>query len=115
MRAYGVPSVRGAVPQPAGVAGALQACAYGKTMTSHDVRRMKLCSVCSSIGVYKPKDPVIDVALVVAVPDGPYAHPRCCGLETLMALSDCEIEYIRLCDVSQRTMAALMRRRRVGV
>lgn len=82
-------------------------------MTSHDVRRIKICSVCGGAGIHNPKDPTIDVELMVAVPDG-YAHPRCCDVEGLLRLDDGELDRIRLCDVSQRTMRAIMDRKRIA-
>lgn len=86
-------------------------------MTCHEVRKMHLCSVCGNVGIHAPKDSTTELEIVIAV-SGVYAHPRCYqrkyGLKGLLSVEDGELENIRLCDVSLRTMVALVRRGKNG-
>lgn len=91
-------------------------------MTSHDVRSLKLCCLCQGFGIHRPKDPTVDVPLVVclhsegvASQHRRFAHPRCylrqMGIAKLLTLAGGEIDSIRLCDVSRTTMQAILKRR----
>lgn len=77
--------------------------------TSHDVRRLHLCSVCGKIGAYGSELATkIDAQLVVRVGQRKYAHPRCLRIEHLVLLSRKELDEVRLGDVSPRTMETLL-------
>jgi D-mannonate dehydratase len=90
-------------------------------MKSHDVRQMHECIVCGGIGFYKLPDCAENFLVVVIKPQADgwrvYAHPRCFvtrhGIEKLLALPDEELNSIRLCDVSLRTMRSIMNRKKV--
>lgn len=82
-------------------------------ITSHDVRRMRVCYLCKKLGIYKPKNADVKMALVIQVSNRLrlYAHPRCfekLGRPKLLALPLKELAHIRLCDVSMRTMQAIL-------
>jgi hypothetical protein len=88
------------------------------TITAHDVRRIKICSQCGEIGIYKPKKAEVELPLVIctnslrapgAVAD--YQHPMCYAPNShtpLMLLPKEERDTIRLCDVSKRAMQAIL-------
>lgn len=88
-------------------------------MTSHDVRKMHVCSQCGKVGIYKPSQPDIEVPLLICTNSlrapgrvADYQHPRCyekkMGRAKLLAVSLRELAEIRMCDVSVRTMVAIL-------
>ncbi len=78
-------------------------------LTSHDVRRLHLCSECGKLGAYGSELATkIDADLVVRVGQRAYAHPRCLRIEHLVLLSRKELGEVRLGDVSPRTMETLL-------
>lgn len=90
------------------------------SLTAQDVRRLRICSQCGQLGVYKPYKSEIGVDLVVCtnslrasgrVPD--YQHPSCyeSSGKDLLDLEKSETDAIRLCDVSTETMNRLMLRK----
>ena len=93
------------------------------TLTAHDVRRIKVCSVCGEIGIYQPKRTEVAVPLVIctnslAAPGhiSDYQHIECFApnerFTKLATLPQSELEAIRMCDVSTKTMKRLLERTR---
>lgn len=88
------------------------------TLTAHDVRRIKICSWCGEMGVYKPTHAEIDVPLVICTNTervltraADYQHPICyagASLTKLMTLPKDERDFIRICDVSVYQMQILL-------
>lgn len=88
------------------------------TITAHDVRRIKICSACGELGIYKPKRTEVSLPIVVCTNslrapgmDADYQHPRCyAGGSTtkLIILPEEERGFIRLSDVSSSQMKGLM-------
>lgn len=77
--------------------------------TSHDVRKLHLCSECGRIGAYGSElASRIDAPLVLR--NGPklYAHPRCMRIQHLVLLSASELGEIRLGDVDEQTMQTIL-------
>jgi hypothetical protein len=90
------------------------------TLTSHDVRRIKVCSQCGSIGIYKPKRSEVEVPLVICTNSlrangkvADYQHIECYApgerFTKLALLPLEELQAIRMCDVSMKTMKALLK------
>lgn len=87
-------------------------------MNSHDVRRIKVCSVCGELGIHHPLKSEIDVPTVVCtnllrapgrVAD--YQHPTCyagASVTKLMILEPEERDFIRLSDVTADQMKGLL-------
>ncbi len=89
-------------------------------MNVHEVRKLRVCLLCSKVGIYKPSDPTTAIPLLIcvhgdAVPkrDRRYVHPRCyvreMGIKKLVTLPVTELEAIRIGDVSKQTMKAILR------
>jgi hypothetical protein len=77
--------------------------------TSHDVRKLHLCSECGKLGAYGSELATkIDAPLVLRTGRRKYAHPRCMRIEHLVLLSDEELGEVRLGDVSPRTMETIL-------
>lgn len=86
---------------------------------AHEVRKLRVCILCSGAGIYKPAsyDTMFPLVIcvhsdAVAVRDRRYVHPRCyirkMGLKNLLTLPAAELAEIRMSDVSNRTMKALL-------
>lgn len=87
-------------------------------ITSHDVRRIKVCSVCGELGIYKPLKPEVEVPIVICtnvlrapgrVAD--FQHPTCyagASVTKLMILLPEERDFIRLSDVTAAQMKGLL-------
>ena len=88
------------------------------SITAHDVRRIKVCSQCGELGIYKPTDAETEVPLVICTntlralgrsPD--YQHPMCyagASATKLTILPKEERDFIRLCDVTKKQMQVLI-------
>jgi hypothetical protein len=94
-------------------------------VNAHEVRKIKLCILCSRAGIHKPADPGIEFPLLICVHsdavakrDRRYVHPRCyvreMGIKKLVTLPMAELETIRMSDVSKQTMKAILRVDRVN-
>lgn len=80
-----------------------------KNFTSHDVRRMHLCSECNKFGVHgSDLATTLDAPLLVRVGQNQFAHPKCLRIELLALLSRDELGEIRLGDVSAQTMETIL-------
>jgi hypothetical protein len=90
------------------------------TLTAHDVRRIKVCSQCGAIGIYKPKRSEVEVPLVICTNPlrangkvADYQHIECYApgerVKKLALLPMQELQAIRMCDVSMKTMRALLK------
>jgi hypothetical protein len=91
------------------------------TITAHDVRRMKICSFCGELGIWRPTRSETDVPLVICtnllrapgrVAD--FQHPWCyagASVTKLMILEREELDYIRICDVTPEQMEGILVRR----
>jgi hypothetical protein len=78
-------------------------------LTSHDVRKLHVCSECGKLGAYGSELATkIDAPLVVRTGLRSYAHPKCLRIEHLVLLSEKELGEVRLGDVSNRTMETLL-------
>ena len=87
-------------------------------ITAHDVRRMKQCSVCGEIGVYRPLKAEIEVPVVICTnllraPGrmADYQHPTCyagASVTKLMIIEPEERDFIRLSDVTVDQMKGLL-------
>lgn len=87
-------------------------------MNSHDIRRIKVCSVCGELGIHRPLKPEIDVPVVICtnllrapgrVAD--YQHPTCyagASVTKLMILEPEERDFIRISDVTLAQMKGLL-------
>ena len=87
-------------------------------ITSHDMRRIKVCSLCGELGIYRPLKAEVDVPLVICtnlfrapgrVAD--FQHPTCyagASITKLMILPPEERGFIRLCDVTSDQMDGLL-------
>ena len=87
-------------------------------ITSHDMRRIKVCSLCGELGIYRPLNAEVDVPLVICtnllrapgrVAD--YQHPTChagASVTKLMILPPEERDFIRICDVTADQMNGLL-------
>ena len=80
-------------------------------MKSHDVRRLKPCDICGTLGMHKGAGNVAALIMVCRPPSDNngslirYIHPRCYikryGLRSMLVNPDLdELESIRICDVS---------------
>ena len=88
------------------------------TITAHDVRRIKICSQCGEIGIYKPERAEVEVPLVICTNSlrapgsvADYKHPACyagSSLTKLVTLPKEERDAIRMCDVSTKAMKFLL-------
>ena len=88
-------------------------------ISAHDVRRMKVCSLCGELGIYKPLSSEIDVPLVVCTNSlrspgrvADFQHPTCyAGTDTakLLLLPYAEREWIRVCDVTVEQMTEIVK------
>lgn len=77
--------------------------------TSHDVRKLHLCSECGRLGAYgSALANRIDAPLVLRNGPNAYAHPRCMTIQHLVLLSASELGEIRLGDVDERTMQTIL-------
>lgn len=77
--------------------------------TSHDVRKLHLCSECGRLGAYgSALANRIDAPLLLKNGPKAYAHPRCMRVEHLVLLSVSELGEIRLGDVDERTMETIL-------
>lgn len=96
-------------------------------LTSHEVRRLRVCCICQQIGIYQPTRAEVDVPTVVMVNSTreqastvknerqkSYCHPRCyikrMGAAKLLGLHDSELNHIRMDDVPDYVMRRLMKR-----
>lgn len=87
-------------------------------INAHDIRRVKVCSLCGELGVYRPLNSEIDVPLVICTnllraPSrmADYQHPTCyagASVTKLMILEPDERGFIRICDVTAEQMDGLM-------
>lgn len=88
-------------------------------MNVHEVRKLRVCLLCSKVGIHKPSDPTTPIPLLIcvhssAVPkrDRRYVHPRCyvreMGTGNLLTLPASELGEIRLSDVPKRVMKAIL-------
>jgi hypothetical protein len=86
----------------------------------HEVRKLRVCLLCSKVGIHKPSDPTTAIPLLIcvhsdAVPkrDRSDVHPRCyirkMGARKLVTLAASELEAIRMSDVPKRVMKAILR------
>lgn len=77
--------------------------------TSHDVRKLHLCSECGQLGAYTAAlANRIDAPLLVKVGRRGYAHPRCLRVELLVLLGQEQLAEVRLGDVPARTMETIL-------
>jgi hypothetical protein len=88
-------------------------------MNVHEVRKLRVCLLCSKLGIHKPSDPATSIPLLICVHsnavskrDRRYVHPRCyirnMGIANLLTLPAIELEAIRLNDVPNRVMKAIL-------
>jgi len=87
-------------------------------ITAHDVRRIKQCSLCGELGIYKPLKAEVDIPVVICtnllrapgrVAD--FQHPTCyagASVTKLMILPPEERDFIRICDVTAEQMSGLL-------
>jgi hypothetical protein len=81
----------------------------GNGFTSHDVRRLHLCSECGEIGAVGVElANRINAPLVMTTGRQQWAHPRCMRIEHLVLLSREQLGEIRLCDVDPHTMETIL-------
>ena len=88
-------------------------------MNVHEFRKIMPCILCGRLGIHQPSDAIGDVPIVICVHgqgvprrDRRYVHPRCyvrkMGIANLLSLPNEELQHIRLCDVSRRTMKRIL-------
>jgi len=87
-------------------------------MNSHDIRRIKICSLCGELGIWHPLETEADVPLVICtnifrapgrVAD--FQHPTCyagASVTKLMTLTPKERGFIRIGDVTADQMDGLL-------
>lgn len=80
-------------------------------LSSHDIRNMKVCDICGSVGVHRIKDPAAVAPIVLQV-GGSFCHPACIvekrGVDCLLRLPTVELREVRLCDISPSVMRKLL-------
>lgn len=79
-------------------------------MNSHDVRKMKVCCECNTLGIYADAHLASKLEIPLLVSNGPkkYICPRHLSIDVLAVKSCKELGEIRLCDLTPNDMETLL-------
>jgi len=88
------------------------------SLTSHDVRRIKVCSMCGELGIHRPVNSEADLPIVVCTNllrapgvTADFQHPTCyagANVKKLTTLPPEELDFIRICDVTISQMKGIL-------
>jgi hypothetical protein len=94
-------------------------------MNSKDVRRMRICCLCQTVGVHRPiSNTPLPIVISIHSDRVPkkrhkFVHPICyleeMGIGNLLILDYRELQHIRMCDVPMYAMIKLLKQRTFGI